>query len=822
MRKFLVSLLLTIGFCWLMLTTIHIGGTSLPPLGEFLSPFHGFWQQAEKQVTNQKPGVSHTEAGQIPSPGEMLTDEILDVEGLHDRVRIVMDQRLVPHIFATNLNDALFAQGYITARHRLWQMDISTRAAAGRISEVLGKGALEFDRSQREHGLAFAAERAIEVWKQHPEDFAWLEAYTRGINTWIEQLEKEDYPIEFKLLQYQPELWSPLKSALFAKSMAQRLCSDERDLEYSNLHSVLGDSLFQALYPEYNPMDSPVIPKGTVWPFATVKDQELGVQPSFPSGWNGGKGLTGESSHEGSNNWAVGANKTASGNSILCNDPHLDLTLPSTWYELHIVTPEMNCYGMSLPGVPGIIIGWNEHIAWGSTNVGQDVLDWYTIKWTDNTRQRYYLDGAVREVEWRREVYHVKGRPDIADSVAYTVWGPVSTIGDHAGLAMRWLAHDYPTGSEVAVFSRVNATKNFKEFRQAFSDYYSPAQNFVYADTKGNVGMVVAGRLPKRQIGTARTILDGSVSSNGWKELIPYEHNPYTYNPAHGFVASANQQTTDETYPYYYGGAPYFEDYRGRYLNRKLASMGGIEVREMQELQMNAFSLKAEEFAPVLLTEVDPFTMDNATKAIYDSLVTWDYIYDAESEGAVYFDIWWSLFEKMVWDEMKLLSDSMAVTYPEDWVLIDLSKSNPANAYFDHKSTERAETFGDIARITFEGMADSVLGFEKKLTWGEYREFTIRHLARLPGFGVEVENLSGHGNTLNAIKGTAGPSMRMVVEMRETPKGFLVYPGGQSGNPGSSWYRTGVDTWAEGNYFIIETPGSPDAVKNPLFNIILE
>ena len=583
MWKFIITALVTVGLVWLLDSPLKIGDRTLPPMGCFLSPSHGFWQNAD----NHK-----------------YFDNTIRFEGVDSDLSIVFDKRMVPHVFASDEHDLFFAQGYVHAMHRLWQMDITARAGAGRVAEIMGPGALGYDRSQRQKGMIWAAENSLAAWESDSESMAAVEAYTAGVNAYIDKLNPRQYPIEFKLLNYQPEPWTPLKCALFVKSMATTLCSKEYDLEFSTLIDVFGEDMFDFYFPEYNPDQDPIIPPGTPWDFDPVAPPVANVHQDNGS-FIGSITRDDEEIFVGSNNWAVAGAKTASGSPILCNDPHLKLSLPSIWYEIQLHSPEINARGVSFPGMPFVIIGFNQDAAWGATNVGHDMLDWYRIKWADDQHTRYYLDGAVQEVDFRVEMIDIKGGDQVSDTVTYTHWGPVTKTGRYAGLAMRWIAHDRPSTAELRAFHDINKSDSPDDFMRALDRYYSPAQNFVYADKNDNIAMRIGGALPVRPKGQGRTVSDGSASVNGWQATAPPQHNPKVVNPVRGFVSSANQKTTDDTYPYYYTGGKYFEDYRGRTLNRYLTGLEDAGTQEMQQLQHSAYSLRAELILPHMLNAVD-------------------------------------------------------------------------------------------------------------------------------------------------------------------------------------------------------------------------
>ena len=781
MWRFIFTALLTVLLVWMLDSSLKLGGKSLPAFGKLLSPSHGFWQNAEN---------------------DKYFDNILRPGDMEDDVRIVFDKRMVPHIFAQTERDLYFAQGYVHAMHRLWQMDITARAGAGRVAEIMGPGALDYDRSQRQKGMVWAAERELEAWENDAQSMQAVEAYTAGINYYIDKLKPSKYPIEFKLLGYKPEHWTPLKTALFVKSMATTLCSNEYDLEFSTMLDILGPELFDFYFPEYNPDQDPIIPPGTPWDFNPV-NPPVATTTEMPKSYLGDAVEEYPESFVGSNNWAVAGGRTASGLPILCNDPHLKLSLPSIWYEIHLVGPELNAYGVSFAGMPFVIIGFNEEAAWGATNVGQDMLDWYEVSWVDNEHSKYYLDGAVIDVGYRYESIKIKGGEEITDTVTYTHWGPVQKSGEHRGLAMRWIAHDKPPFSDTRAFHDLNKVSSPAEFMSALNNYYSPAQNFVFADKSNNVAMRIGGALPVRPRGQGRFVSDGSSSSNGWQETAPPEHNPKVINPERGFVSSANQKTTDDSYPYYYTGGKYFEDYRGRTLNRYLAGLDAAGPTEMKQFQQSAFSLRAELMLPLMIDAVDSVQLDENAQSMVSALRMWDYFYDHDKTEPIMFEQWFTQIARLTWDEISDLPDSLLVTYPESWRLIDLATNAPDTFVFDIQSTEAVETFPEIALQALHKASEDADQLSDH-TWGTYRKLTINHLANLPAFSRVLDNASGHGSALNATTSTNGPSWRMIVELGEPVRAHVVYPGGQSGNPGSKYYDNMVDDWVEGNYFSVE------------------
>ncbi len=384
--KFLLSLLATGGLVWALNTSLNIKGAPVPAFGKLLSPFEGFWQNGE--ALSSKP-------------------QDIIIPQLKSNVKVAYDDRLIPHIFADNISDAYYVQGYLHATNRLWQMDFITRAAGGRLSEVLGNRILrgtmttiDFDKLNRRRGIVASAEKTVKEWEKDAETWALVQSYCAGINSYISELKYKNFPIEYKIFGIAPEQWTPLRMALLAKYMAMDLALGQEDLGMTNAKTLFGGD-FDNLYPTYFKEQDPVVPKGTSWG-GSAETAKPTMSDSLKSmiSFNDFEEARPDPSN-GSNNWAVAGSKTKNKKPILCGDPHLGLRLPSIWYEIEISTPEMNVYGVSLPGLPSVIIGFNDHIAWTQTNVGHDVADWYSIKWKDNSRTEYLLDGNYKKADIR-------------------------------------------------------------------------------------------------------------------------------------------------------------------------------------------------------------------------------------------------------------------------------------------------------------------------------------------------------------------------------------------------------------------------------------
>lgn len=803
--KFVLALLLTVCLLWQFTHTLNIAGKTIPPIGSFLNPFSGFWANAE--------------------PAKGFDPGNIDLPGLKGKVEVVYDDLLVPHIFAENQEDAARVQGYVTAQHRLWQMDITARKASGRLSEVLGERTLRLDRMARRRGMVFAAENDLIGWKKSQKTMDLLQAYTDGVNAWVRQLSPGEWPIEYKLLHYKPEPWTPLKVALVSEAMAETLCAWEDDLESTNTLAQLGRENFNYLFPEWNPKQQPIIPDTGQW-----LDLHPLLPPPFFADTASSLGFLDEDNPEeqfkydgpivGSNNWALSGSKTKSGKPILCNDPHLNLTLPSIWFQVQIHTPEANTYGVSLPGVPGIIIGFNDDIAWGVTNVSHDVSDWYKIHWANAERSKYTIDGEQKSVQFRYEEIGIQGKPAFHDTVRYTVFGPVAYDFEPDNplrdCALRWIAHDVPQQSTFDVFLGLNTGKDYNAYKNALPGFDSPAQNFVFASRSGDIAITTQGKYPVRGLQQGRFVQEGDRWANAWHSFIPPDQVPSMKNPGRGFVFSANQNSTPPSYPYYYLGN--FDDWRGRRIYDRLEKMTGATVDSMKSMQMDNFSQRAYDALPVMLRLLDQSQLDPEGKEIAEELARWNFKYESDLLAPTIFETWFDSCYAATWDEIAafekqgisgktdvLATNSdhkMAVLYPEAWRFIELMQIDSASVFFDHPATPFRETARDIVlesfKITQEYFRKNP---EKRQVYGESRGFVLKHLTQIDAFSRLDLKIGGHRTAPNAMSKANGPSWRMIVELGDVVHALGVYPGGQSGNPGSRFYDNMVDTWASGNYY---------------------
>ncbi|PPK85491.1 penicillin amidase [Neolewinella xylanilytica] len=782
----LISAVLLLG--WLLLGSIPgVFGLPLPELGPFFNPARGFWQNTGEGARTEELSLH-------------LDDAIA-------RGEIHFDDRGVPHIIAGSRESAIFLQGYVNAYDRLWQMDISTRATEGALAQVLGPSLKERDLVKIRSGYREIAERMVDTLRtDFPEEYRILEAYAAGVNAYLDQLEPEAYPLEYKLLGHEPIRWSPYRIALLVKGMSTGLSGAYNDAEATATLDRLGREQFDFLFPERFPEDSPVVPDPDVptsqlslFPWETLAPALR--RPNFHLIDSSAYSYFPPDPDNGSNNWAVGPTHSNTRLPLLANDPHLALTYPSVWYELQMTYPGCNARGVGLAGAPGIMIGFNENVAWGETNVGHDVTDWYRISWTDSARTTYLLDGKPTPAVYHVDTLSVKGEEATIVRTPWTVFGPVPfTEGPYADMAMRWRAQDTP-GSAVrphtiiGTFLRLMESRNYPDYVAALEGYVDPAQNFIFAAGDGDIAIRPNGFFPLRAEGEGRFIREGDSLKNAWRGWIPFADRPVQYNPARGYVSSANQVTTGPAYPYYYLGR--FDEYRGRYINRVLDRQPTMNQRRMKELQLDDYSLLAEELSPFLLARINRRALTEDGRRLLRVLSEWDYRYTGDSRGPTLFDAWRKKFYRLTFDEF---SAAERFLQPEWWKLTDLLENDPGNVIFDIDSTPSfRETGAILVQRSFEEVLDELDG-ALPLTWAEERDARIYHIGRIPGLGSGLITTGGARMTPRVVDDGFGASWRMVVELGERPRAWGALPGGASGNPGSEYYDNGFEEWAGGRY----------------------
>ncbi len=769
-----ILLLILVSLNAILGTRLVIGDSPVPPLGRFLSPQEGFWRNAE--------------------PIDARPAPLASLDGLASPVEVVWDESGVPHLFAANDSDLYRAQGYVVAQLRLWQLDFIARAAVGRISEVIGEQGLEFDRGQRRKGMSTGAEASTAALMADPVMAPLLNAYSDGVNQYIATLGYRDLPVEYKLLNYRPEAWSPFRSACIQQYMVENLSGWDRDVEDSHSYALLGATMHELLFPVRPPGVVPTVPTDSVWPFVPVP-------VDAPADYDPGQGFVVDPFRSdptnGSNNWAVHGSRTATGNALLANDTHLGLNFPSIWIPIQLATPDHRVFGFALPGACGVVIGHNEHAAFGVTNAPRDTRDWYRITWQDDTHRAYLHDGEWLPVGYRVETYRVRGGSDHVDSIRTTIHGPVvfdehfGAAADRAQLALRWMGHE-PSLTQKALYL-MNRVKDHAGYVEALRFFAAPAQNWVFASTRGDISMRVQGTFPNKWRDQGRYVLDGADPKHRWQGFIPFEHNAMQKNPERGFVSSANQHSVDEGYPYWFYNA-HLEYYRNRSVNNTLAAGTDFTIEDMKLMQHSGHDIRAVEGMAAMVPLLDTIRMDANELATLADLRRWDGIARHDREEAALFQHWFDAMRTAYWAALQLNDLALGEPTPYNTIRIlgDTTLRNTVDSLLQVDVASIVQnTFSDMVR---KRVADG------PLLWGVVNNARVTHLARLSAFSEEQLPVDGCGTAINAQRGNHGPSQRIVVELSTPPVAWYQLPGGISGNPGSKHYADLLPEWHSDTY----------------------
>lgn len=788
------------------------GAGPVPPLGNLLDPIHGAWAASR-----------YAELPRTASVG---------IPGVAASVDVRYDRRGVPHIFAGSVDDAIRALGYVVARDRLFQLDLQTHASSGRLTEWAGPRALPLDQQTRRLGLPRAAERYFASLDTAGAARRLLDAYADGVNARIGELTRAEWPVEYRLLGQQPERWRPLNSLYLLSRMSYTLTYFFDERARMDVQAKVGRAAALALFPTDAPIQEPIQPirrSAPQYDFVrlpppgppdTVARQLAALLPTAPP-------ETGEERPSfASNNWAVAPRRTVNKAPLLAGDPHLELTLPSIWYEAHLVVPGvLDAYGVTIPGVPGIVIGFTRDLAWSFTNTGADVIDFYAESFDDPKHPtRYRLDDTWKPLESRSETYlGTHGEVVAVDTVYYTHRGPVDTWNGKP-VSMRWTALE--PQNEAAAFIGAVGSRTTEEFlgRMA-ANYTVPAQNMIVADRAGGIAIRSTGRYPIRpDSGDGLVVRDGTRSSSDWKGYWPVEDYPQSFNPPQGFLASANQQPIDpRDHPRYLGYDRAYESWRALQINRLLRADSAITVDKMIAFQTDPGSVRADAFVPFFVEAAARRASGAQSAARLDSartlLAAWDRRYTVDQNAAALFELAMRQLGRTTWDELAG-ADGRPVATPSTNVLLELLQDS-SSAWWDRVATrERIEHRDDVLAASLTSAWDTLSAkygspSAGHWVWRERGAAAVNHLLRLPGFSEEGIPIQGGPGTLNPASGAGfGPSWRMVVELGPTVHAFGTYPGGQSGNPASSRYIDRLPLWQRGVLDTLMVPSSASELSD--------
>jgi penicillin amidase len=685
-------------------------------------------------------------------------------------ITIARDALGVPHIHAANQDDLLFAQGYTTAADRLWQMDSLRRYSAGELAEVVGPAGLPVDRdSQRLRTRRVAEEIYARLNRQDRAAFA---AYVRGINYYI-TTHHGRYSFEFAVLGYDPMPWSTVDTILVGLYMYRNLTSTwEAEIHKRSMLQAASDpAKVQLLWPVRGGIEVP--PGGDVSP--------------------------GGDSQEGSNAWAVSGAHTASGKPLLSNDMHLQWSLPGVWYMAQLQMPGMNVMGVTLPGVPGVISGHNDHIAWGITNTGFDVQDLYIEK-LDARTGRYLFRGQVEQARLERGAIRIKGKPAEPFERWVTRHGPVFVEDENEKMALKWTAAQ--PDLFAFPFLDLDRARNWGEFTKALANYPGPAQNFVYADTDGNIGYHAAGKLPIRRNYYGDVPVDGSSGDYEWDGYIPFEQLPNAYNPPDGYIVTANQNPFPRNYPYHINGN-FPSEYRSRQILDMLRAGKALKPDDTLRIQKDVYSAFSHFLARQIVAAVDrrKATNPNFSEAV-PLLRKWDGQMDKGEAAPMIVTLAYQYFRKFIGDRAAPGKGPIYETEMSAAVIRKLLVTRPAG-WFDNWDVTLERALADGLEEGRRIQGDAVA----KWQFGRYLEVRIPHPIGHPlpmigkYFDIGPVEMSGSSTSVKQTSKRVGPSMRMNADLANWDNSLLNLPIGQSGHPLSRHYKDEWDAYYNGQSF---------------------
>ncbi len=749
------------------------------------------------------------------------TSGTLRLAALHERVEIVRDTYGVPRIEARDEHDLLVALGYVHAQDRLWQMDMVCRIAEGRLSELLGRETLPFDKLFRLVGLRRIAEKVEPALPADSRDR--LQWYADGVNAFIKGHQGK-YPIEFDLLSYDPEPWTPVRSVMVGKFLAWQLTvSWWTDLTYGAIAERVGPQMTLDIFPSYPSDVQPAVHSWGQRGVAAAGMEFLHTAQAF-NAYLGIKGILG-----GSNAWVVAPSKSASGKVILANDTHLLLHNPCLWYEVRLRTPGYAVAGMSIPGAPGVLAGYNDHIAWGITNAMADDADFYVERIDERDTTKYIYDGAPRPISYQEEEIQVRGDTALTFVVRSTHHGPIIT--DFPApfkkfhypfvTSMRWTGVE--GGDQAGAFMKINAAKNWEEFSAGVRKFPGPGQNFVYGDAQGNIGYRCGVLLPIRGKQSPALPLPGWERSTEWQGFVPFEKLPSLYNPPEGFIASANDKIAGDEYPYYISNL-WEPPSRIQRLRNTLGKDQRFSVGDFKLLQNDTYSVWAQETIPYIL-EAFKDSLSRLPDDLHtlDYLRNWTFRFDKESIPAMIYQEWFvHLLENTYKDEMgeELYHDWLTLSNIPIRVTTRLLHEG-TSLWFDDARTESVETRDQVIRKSLQDAVTAVrrrFGPDPKTwRWGDAHTVTLQHpfglrkpldrifsIGPFPYQGASTTLMSGEYSFNQPFAAMIGATFRQIVDFARPAVAEVVLPSGQSGQVFHPHYADQTPLWLNGAYRTVE------------------
>jgi len=763
-------------------------------------------------LSSMKLGPPAQSAPQKESP------QSIQLKGLKDRVVIHRDERGIPYVEAQNDEDLYFGQGYATAADRLWQMDLFRRTARGELAEVLGPGpnnlVLDQDKHYRTYGFSQAAE--AEVAHASPRARAILGAYARGVNAYAASLDPKSMPSEFQILRYSFRPWTPADSFVVVKIFFEALSNTWRLDIMRQALSVLPAEKRAELLPEISPIDVLVFGKDTQSRAQPASTKPEPVSPEALEKLAHNEAIAAAALDRigfhtdalaASNNWVVSGKRTASGKPLLANDPHLRPTAPSIWHMVHLSAPGVRVAGVATAGLPSVILGHNDRIAWGFTNVGPDVQDLYVEKFDPNNPKRYQTASGWQDAIVRRE--EIKVRKGFASSehdivtheVTVTRHGPIIFEGGGKRYALRWTALD-PTKNNADYPYELNRARNWKEFNSALESFTAPTQNIVYADVDGNIGYRTAGVVPIRRSGDGSVPYDGSTDAGEWTSYIPIAKLPTLFNPPSGIIVTANQRIVGTDYPYFltYSWA---QPYRARRILDLLNEKPKLSTEDFRQILGDVYSIAGVFFTREVIKLLRPklTPSDEKLRATLDEFEKWDGRVNGESTVAPIASQMRLAFRSKILSAA--LGQELVRNYQWgnfDTTLDRILKDQPS-AWLPKEFSSYADLLRACYDEAISNLTRSLGPDQTKWTWGDLAKARFPHAlgsAPLVGalFTVPPFPQNGTGGLIGAtVNVGSGVSMRLIADPSDWDKTQQGITLGESGSPKSPHWSDQLADW---------------------------
>ena len=742
----------------------------------------------------------------------------VSIDGLNKSVDIYTDTYGVPHIFAQNEEDLFYAAGYYSARDRLFQMSVVNYSVRGELAYAFGDELIKSDIYLRTWRIHDTAKKLVGELNKETVDL--VGAFCAGINYRIKEV-YNDLPIEFKLTGMKPPVWNPAIVTGYSRMMAREMSSSWKpEIVFGAIKNYFGKDKLSEIYPYYSDNHPTIAEKNNKIGkeiFSSIMKQELSLEKTL--GYN--------SSVAGSNNWVVSGSRTKSGKPLLANDPHLGFTQPPRWYEMHLNGGRFNISGLCLAGIPMPIIGQNEHIAWGFTNSMVDDMDFFTETINPKNKNQYLYDGKWQDMKIITETIKLKNNRDTTVIIRLTHHGPIITDvhnllkDENTALSMAWTGNWLT--KEIDGLFGLATSKNWADFSRSVQQFGVPGQNIVYADIEGNIGWRPAVFLPIRKQGFSLIPRPGDDPSYDWSGRVPYKKMPFLLNPKKGYIATANNKTIDDTFPYYISGL-WADPSRAQQIIARLDTMEKATVDEMKSIQLDYTSLFAKEITPYLLSIKTGSETGKLKKAL-ELLESWNFIESPESKGALVFH---SVLRQVVIsifaDELDLLGDKYldaftSMKYLHNRSLRKILVDGNSSWVDDITTRDKIETLDEILKRAFiNGVRDieRVAGQNiNNWQWGRAHYLTHNHkigsnkiLDWIFGFNIGPYLSGGSDKSPNAgsysfsdpYVQTAGASMRRVVDFSNLNETYQIIPTGQSGLYNSKHYDDQADLYHSGGY----------------------